>query len=206
MSIKSCSSRHAERRPWVRGCYSSVNLVPRARDAYFGLSDELAMKPEVTPKECLGEHHDNITIIDGKTAVHSSNDKSHEYVLGSNVYSEGVIQWKLKLESFQVNHWMFVGIMEGVPNPYEFSARWPGSYGFALGSASGIYTNGNYQPSNSLKNLTKQGDTVTLTLDCSSSKLSILTAGQTFHQTLQSCKTWRLSIGLYEKNDKIRIV
>ena len=56
-------------------------------------------------------------------------------------------------------------------------------------------------------NLTKQGDTVELVLDCDAAKLSLhLPTGQQFYIDLPKAQTWKLHVNLYNANDKIRIM
>ena len=58
-----------------------------------------------------------------------------------------------------------------------------------------------------LKNLTKQGDTVELVLDCDAAKLSLhLSTGQQFHIEIPKSQTWRLNVNFLFDNDKIRIM
>lgn len=66
---------------------------------YLGLSEEIAPTKTVqTDKFSL--RSPEITLQeDGKVAVHDSN-KGHKYVLGENTYQQGVVRFKLKVESF----------------------------------------------------------------------------------------------------------
>ena len=116
---------------------------------------------------------------------------------------------RLKLESFENNYWMFVGIVkgDGLQQNQHYSHTWPGSYGWALGSKVYVDKNGLCALEDSLNNLTKQGDTVELVLDCDAAKLSLhLPTGQQFHIDLPKSQTWRLYVNLNGANDKIRIL
>jgi hypothetical protein len=67
----------------------------------------------------------------------------------------------------------------------------------------GLCTNDN----NALKNVTKQGDTVELVLDCDAAKLSLhLSTGQQFQIEIPKLQTWRLNVDLRDANDKVRII
>ena len=174
---------------------------------YLGLSDEIVLAP-IAPPEKFNLHSTGVTLQEGgKVAVHHST-QGHKYVLGDKVYRQGIVRRKLKIESLQDNHWMLVGIVKGdvVPQGDE-SRRWPGSYGWGLGSTGQVWKNGSFTTDNTLKNLTKQGDTVELVLDCDAAKLSLhLPTGQQFHIDLPKAQTWKLHVNWYCANDKIRII
>jgi hypothetical protein len=81
---------------------------------------------------------------------------------------------------------MLVGIAKAdVVPPDNNSYGWPGSYGWALGQCGGVWKDGLGKTDNVLKNfknVTIQGDTVELVLDCDAAKLSLhLPSGQQFH-------------------------
>ena len=145
----------------------------------------------------------------GKVAVHDSSI-GHKYALGENVYKDGVVKLKLKIESFQNNNWMMVGIVNGNVVPKDDnSACWSSSYGCVVGSNSGvgIYKNGLFTTDSALRNQTKQGDIINLVLDCDAAKLSLhLPTRQQFHIDLPKSQTWRLNIDMFGANDKIRIM
>jgi hypothetical protein len=112
------------------------------------------------------------------------------------------------LKSFQNNNWLFVGIAKGDGlQQNNFSCRWPGSYGWALGRTGQVWKEGAKTYDNTLKDLTKAGDTVELVLDCDVAKLSLhLPTGQQFHIDLPKSQTWRLNVNLLHANDKIHII
>ena len=174
---------------------------------YLGLSDEIVLAP-IAPPEKFNLHSTGVTLQEGgKVAVHGATS-GHKYVLGDNVYRQGIVRRKLKIESIQNNHWMLVGIVKGdvVPQNDE-SHGWPGSYGWALGSNGQVWKNGSCTNDNTLLNLTKQGDTVESVLDCEAAKLSLhLPTGQQFHIDLPKAQTWKLLVNLRGANDKIRIM
>ena len=142
----------------------------------------------------------------GRVAVHDST--SHSYVLGENVYQHGTVRFKVKLESFQNNNWILVGILKAdvvlqSANSYSSS----GTYGWVLGSSGNMYKNGASKGGGSWNRLSKQGDTVKLILDCDSGKLSLhLPTGQQYQMVIPSSESWRLHVNLHGANDKIRIV
>ncbi len=69
--------------------------------------------PEIVPSEKFNLHAHKITLQeDRKVAVHGPH-RSAQYVLGENIYERGIARLRLKLESFQNNYWMFVGIVKG---------------------------------------------------------------------------------------------
>ena len=95
---------------------------------YLGLSDEI-IPADIVQDHKFNLHSTGVTLIEGgKVAVHNSTS-SHKYVLGENICREGVVKLKLKIESFQNNHWMLVAMVKGdvVPNG-DGSYSWPGSY------------------------------------------------------------------------------
>ena len=181
---------------------------------YLGLNEIVAETVEVVPTEIVRSekfnlHGSQITLQEeGKVAVQSPNG-GHEYVLGQNVYQLGIVHLKLKLESFRNNCWLFVGIVkeDSVQHNDCYSYRCRGSYGWALGWSGQVWKNGSRTDDNLLKNLTKQGETVELVLDCDAAKLSLhLPTGHQFHIDLPKFKTWRLHVNMPYANDKIRII
>ena len=128
-------------------------------------------------------------------------------VLGENVYKHGAVSFKLKLESFQNNHWILVGILKADVVPGSVTSySSSGAYGWALGNGE-MYKNGENKGRGSWNKLSKQRDTVSLILDCDSGKLSLhLPTGQQYHIVIPSSQSWRLHVNLYGANDKIRIV
>ena len=171
---------------------------------YLGLSDKLTRLAEKfnlrSSQVSLQEN--------GIVAVHDST-RGHTYVLGENVYQRGTIRFKLKLESFQNNYWILVGILKAdvVPKSQN-SYIWRGTYGWSLGDHGQWYEDGVYKGSgHPWKKLSKQGDTVELVLDCDGGKLSLhLPTGQQYHIVIPKSQSWRLYVNLYGANDKIRIV
>ena len=179
-----------------------LNLVE-----YLGLSSEI-VPAEIVPPEKFDLHSTGVTLQEGETvAVHDSTS-GHKYVLGANVYQRGIVRRKLKIESFQNNHWMMVGVAKGDVVPQnETSCNWPGSYGWTFGNYGNVWKNGSNTADSSLVNLTKQGDTLELVLDCDAAKLSLhLSSGNQFHIDLPKSQTWKLNVCLYGANDKIRIL
>ena len=177
---------------------------------YLGLSDEI-VPAEKVPSEKFNRHSSNangVTLQEGGTvAVHGPNVEN-SYVLGENVYQQGIVRFKMKLESFQNNYWMLVGMVKAdVVPPDNNSYGWPGSYGWALGHLGQIWKEGSCTYDKALTNLTKQGDTVELVLDCDAAKLSLhLPTGQQFHIEIPKSQTWRLNVNMLNANDRLRIM
>ena len=86
---------------------------------YLGLSDEILppSPTEVVQNEKFNVCSSGITVQEnGRIAVHDSNS-GHGYALGENVYQHGIVRFKLKLESFQNNDWIMVGIVKADVKP-----------------------------------------------------------------------------------------
>jgi hypothetical protein len=174
---------------------------------YLGLSDEI-VPAEKVPSEKFNQHSSGVTLDEGgKVTVHATHT-ALEYVLGENIYQQGTVHLKMKLESFKDNYLIFVGIAKAdVVPPNNESRKWPGSYGWDLGQHGQVWKDGSYTIDDGLKNLTKQGDTVELVLDCDAAKLSLhLPTGQQFHIEIPKSQTWRLNLNLYYRNDRLRIM
>ena len=174
---------------------------------YLGLSDEI-VPTEKVPSEKFSQHSSNeVTLQEGGTVAVHGPKGGHRYVLGENVYQQGIVRFRLKLESFQDNYWLFVGTVKAeVVPPNNDSYSWPGSYGWALGYGQ-VVKDGSWTTHNALKNVTKQGDTVELVLDCDAAKLSLhLSTGQQFHIEIPKSQTWRLNVNLRAANDEVRII
>ena len=172
---------------------------------YLGLSGEIA---PIVPPEKFNLHSTGVTLQEGGKVAVNDATQAHKYVLGDNVYHQGIVRRKLKIESFQSNYWMLVGMVKGdVVAQNDRSHGWPGSYGWVLGSCGAVFKDGSGTNDNTLNNLTKQGDTVELVLDCDAAKLSLhLLTGQQFHIDLPKGQTWKLHVNLNGANDKIRIM
>ena len=175
---------------------------------YLGLSDEINL-PIVRLSEKFSLRGSKVSLQEsGRVAAHDST-RGVGYVLGENVYQRGTISFKLKLEFFQNNYWIMVGIVKAdvVPNGPD-SYRWPGAYGWSLGNNGQLWEDGVQTGSGrSWTKLSKQGDTVELVLDCDVGKLSLhLPTGQQYHIVIPKSQSWRLHVNLYGANDKIRIV
>ena len=175
---------------------------------YFGLSDEIVLAEKVA-SEKFSQHSSNVVTLQegGTVAVHGPKG-GHSYILGENIYQQGIVRFRLKVESLKKNNWMFVGIVKGdVVPPNNDSYEWPDSYGWALGQHGQVWKDGSQTIDNALKNMTKQGDTVELVLDCDAAKLSLhLPTGQQFHIEIPKSRTWRLNVNLTGANDKVRII
>ena len=161
---------------------------------YLGLADEIVP----VQNERFHMRSSKLSLQENGIAVHDSTP-GHSYVLGENIYQHGTVRFKLKLEFFQNNNWILVGILKAdvvlqSANSYGSS----GTYGWA---PRGSMYNGSWN------SLSKRGDTVKLILDCDSGKLSLhLPTGQQYHIAIPSSQSWRLHVNLYGANDKIRIV
>ena len=173
---------------------------------YLGLSDEIV---PASSTDKFNVCSSGITVQEnGKVAVHDSN-QGHKYVLGQNVYQHGIVRFKLKLESFQNNNWIMVGIVKADVVPKDnYSHNCVDSKGWVLGNNrnQGMYENGSLKIYDSLVNQTKQGDKVELVLDCDAAKFSLhLFTGQKFEIDIPKSQAWRLHVNLNGANDKIRI-
>ena len=174
---------------------------------YLGLAEEIVVSADDVTNDVASEkfnlHGPEITLQeDGKMAVKSSK-RGHEYVLGENVYQQGIVRLKLKLESFENNGWLLVGILreDAVHADNCFS------HGWALGGSGQVWKSGSRTINDSLKNLTKQGDIVELVLDCDAAKLSLhLPTGHQFHIDLPKSQAWRLHVNMPRPNDKVCII
>ena len=181
---------------------------------YLGLKDEFGpteIPTEIAVSEKFNLRSSGVNLQDdGKVAVHYSTHQGHQYVLGENVYSQGIVRHKLKLESFQDNHWIMVGMVKADVVPQNNgSFFWHESKAWALGKNGnqGKYENGSLTQNSLLQNVTRQGDTVELVLDCEAGKLSLhLPTGQQFHMDVPKSQSWRLHVNLNGANDRIRIM
>ena len=174
---------------------------------YLGLSE--IVPAEKVPSEKFNQHSSNVvTLQEGGTVAAHGPNYGHSYVLGENIYQQGIVRLKMNLESFKDNYWVLVGIVKAdVVPPNNNSYSWRGSYGWALGQHGEVWKDGSHSIDNALKNLTKQGDTVELVLDCDAGKLSLyLPTGQQFHIEIPKSQTWRLNVDLRDANDKVRII
>ena len=174
---------------------------------YLGLSDEIVSK-EITLSEKFGQHSPEVTVQESETVAVNSPLGRRSYALGENVYQQGIVKLKLKLESLKDNNWMFVGAVKTnvVPEDYR-SYQWRGSYGWALGRYGKIWKNGLNMKEAALNTVIGQGDTVELVLNCDVAQLSLhLHTGQQFHMDIPKSQTWRLNVNLLGGNDKIRII
>ena len=178
---------------------------------YLGLNEEIMA--EISPGEKFNLHSAGVALREGgKVACKRVSSSRHEYVLGENVYQHGIVNLKLKLKSLKDDKYMFVGILEEDVIPVSptntVSCQWSGSYGWELGpSGCTVWENRFCTTDNTLMQLSKQGDTVELVLDCDAGKLSLhLPTGHQFHIVIPKSKTWRLNVTLCCKNDKIRIM
>ena len=181
---------------------------------YLGLSNEISAPSKITPSEKFNLCSSGVTLEEGGLIAVHNQTRTHEYVLGENLYSQGTVNLKLQLESLQNNHWIFVGVTKASVNQSLallsdlVSCKWSGSYGWDLGSSGGaVWKNGSYTIDQTLKNVSKQGDTVKLVLEFDARKLSLhLPTGKKFNIDIPKAETWRLNVTLFHPGDRIRIV
>ncbi|CAB4042100.1 Chaperone dnaK2 [Paramuricea clavata] len=182
---------------------------------YLGLNEEIVPKAEISPSgEKFNQLHSaGVALQEGGKVACSVSKVGYQYVLGENSYQHGIVNLKLKLESLKDQEHMFVGILKddvihAVALEDNSSYHWSGSYGWVLGfHACTVWKNGSHTTDSTLKQLSKQGDTVELVLDCDAGKLSLhLPTGHQFHIVIPKFKTWRLNITLCHENEKIRIM
>jgi hypothetical protein len=94
---------------------------------YLGLSDEI-VHAEKVPSEKFNQHSRGVTLEEGGKVAINALDEDFGYVLGHNVYQQGIVHFKLKVESFKNNEWMLVGMVKAdVVPPDNNSYVWPGS-------------------------------------------------------------------------------
>ena len=184
--------------------------VPRdQKKSFYNLVEYLGLGSEIVPEppDKFAQHSTGVTLQEGGTVAVKDSTQSYKYVLGANVYQQGVVRRKLKIESFNGNNWMWFGVVKGDVVPQgDNSYNWPATYGWSLGNGC-VWKNGSGVADSTLANLTKQGDTVELVVDCDASKLSLhLPSGHQFHIDLPKSQTWRLHVNLFGANDKIRIM
>ncbi len=186
---------------------SFTNLVE-----YLGLNDDIVLtSTEIFPSEKFQIHSPRVALQEGGKVAVQDGIEGNGYVLGENVYHQGTVNIKLKLESFENNKWMFVGIMRGDAVPEvpqdNFSCRCSDSYGWGLGSCGAVWKDRFCTADKTLIGLSKQGDTVELVLDCDAGKLTLrLPTGQQFHIEIPKFKSWKLNVTLVGSHDKIRIM
>ena len=181
---------------------------------YLGLSNEISARFKITPSEKFNSCSSGVSLEEGgQVAVHNQT-KAHEYVLGENLYSQGTVNLKLRLESLRNNEWIFVGVTKAYVNQSlasvsdRVSFRWSGSYGWSLGSSGGwVWKNRSHTIDQTLKNVSKEGDIVKLVVECEPGKLSLhLPTGQKFNIDIPKVETWRLNVTLINPGDRIRIL
>mgnify|MGYP002804276353 FL=1 len=184
-----------------------INLVK-----YLGLRDEVIPTYQALSSDKFNSHSTNVILQEEQRLAVRDQNFGHGYVLGENVYSQGIANLNLKLETFKYNRWMFVGIVKDDAmtclSENSSSCECPGSYGWTLGSDSGrTWKDGIWTENPTLTSLCKQGDTVRLILDCEVGKLSLyLSTGHEFNIEIPKSQSWRLKVILCDRNDKIRIV
>ena len=86
---------------------------------YLGLSDEIVpTRPtELLQNEKFNECSSGITVQEnGQVAIHDPS-ANQQYVLGENVYQRGIVRFKLKLETFHSNDWIFARIVKADVKP-----------------------------------------------------------------------------------------
>jgi hypothetical protein len=194
--------------------------VPRdQKKSFYNLVEYLGLGSEIVPEppDKFAQHSTGVTLQEGGLVAVKDSTPSHKYVLGADVYEQGIVRRKLKIESYENNHWMWVGVVKGIVVPQnDNSYQWLGSYGWSLRNG-WAWENGSGATESTPKYsmaipiygllITKQGDTVELVVDCDASKLSLhLPSGHQFHIDLPKSQTWRLHVNLSGKNDKIRIM
>ena len=180
---------------------------------YLGLSDEMAMSNKIVQSERFSLHGSNIFLQDeGRVSAHKGPYCGVGYAIGRNLYKQGIVRLKLRLEVFEGIPGIFVGIIaddaaQQIKNNHSYHSR--GSYGWALAKNCGLgWENGSQVCDDSLTNLVKQGDTVELVLDCNAGKLSLYPpTGHRFVMTeLPKSTTWRLHANVNGRYDKLRII
>jgi len=139
-------------------------------------------------------------------ATHTAS-RLHKYVLGKTVVERGKVKWTLLVKQMLNDHWMMFGVLDassGQPaNGESYSDK--GCYGWAKNPTQ-VYRGGSRTEGwGGYTGDFKTGDTVELTLDCSSSQLSfaVQRTNSCWTLDLPQGKAWRLHLNLYNQNDQV---
>ena len=200
---------------------------------YLGLTKEITVPCEITTslkgeKFSFYRRSHGISLKEGRKLAICDED-GYEYVLGENVYNEGTVNLKLKLESYwQYCGLHFIGITEGdvkllTQNMNALSTRnrnisyeWPGTYGWVFCARKSsewqvckdgtCMTDYNFNE-HSVKHYYSPHTLLELVLDCEAGKVSLqFPAGMKFHIDIPKARMWRLNVTLKPLDGRICIV
>jgi len=181
-----------------------TNLV-----AYLGLEQDMTLKKamEIEVKDSFNANQKSTFISLKNENLRACNiQEGYHYVLGNLSFSSGVI-WTLKVIKMGINNWMMIGI-QNTSKPINTDTPY-GSAGCYSWSTNGYaWINGVSNKFSSNKKYFVENDTLSLTLDLTSCKLSFLIDRTSETTTLEIPKseTWQLHVVLYDLNDEIQIV
>jgi len=173
---------------------------------FLGLEDEFQL--DIKDHFSTSAKSSGITISEGGKIATKDSTNSHQYVLGERLYSKGIIQFSLRIESIQDNNqWIHVGVITETPQSNDtYSAK--SNYGWS--SARQVYVDGeNTKSYCDYTERFQQGDLLYLTLDCGQRNLyfEIQRARNRYELPLsKSYSLWRLHINLYGKNNQIQLM
>lgn len=184
-------------------------LKPEEMEPFLELAKQLGLGNELSLNVAKFKMHGKWITIQDKPSVatHTGYNKPVSYAL-SDIHSEGIVCWKLKLEAIQKQ--MFIGVLKSDTDPFDNkSYDMQGSYGWLIkvgGDIIGNAWNNGKEIYNLIADVNK-GDTVEVILNSVTAKLSLVVSPvRDVHMFLPSARGWRLHINLFHQNDKIEIL
>jgi len=158
------------------------------------------------PPLMFGETSSFVTKSNGNKTV--TNSVNHHFAIGSQAFSHGKHEWKIKIDKLENNTWIFIGIIGEIPQTSN-SFQLPTSYGIA--SMNQLYEAGKISYPNYVTPYTPyfiEGDTIYVSLDCEGNMVTVREGARGIinHRILLPAnKSWYPHINLRGRNDQVTI-
>jgi len=129
-----------------------------------------------------------------------------QYLLGSEKFSEGVHEWKIRIDTW-VGTWLLIGVTNEIPESETMSYNFRGSYG--ISSNNQFYQAASETSTSYSTPYWRLGDTIECTLNCDGHTFEIRNKSTSFYHNISlpsSKHSWYPHFVLYSINDSISIL
>jgi len=145
---------------------------------------------------------------DGKKATHQAGSTSHEFVLCKQSFSEGVHDWKIRIDAMNNNEWIFFGV--NTLSPHEeltYARNHTGAFGLSSGSYS--FINGSMTSVTlGVSRCFRPGDVIHMNLNCDTQTLTIREPTRNFEYVINNLtrgSVWHPMVNLYGALDSVSL-